>query len=142
MITDAMVVTRLLIAALLGGLIGLEREVLGKAAGLRTHILVAVGSALLMLVSIKVSEEWASGTSDPGRIAAQVVTGIGFLGAGTIIRDRANIRGLTTAASIWAVSAIGLATAIGFYSGAVAAAIITLIVLFIFQRIEFRTTKK
>ena len=93
----------MVLAILLGGLIGLEREMKGRTAGLRTHMLVCVGSTLFTLVSVHLSR------GDPGRIAAQIVTGVGVLGAGAIIREGMNIRGLTTAASIWTTAAIGLA---------------------------------
>lgn len=111
-------VLKLLAATALGGLIGLEREAHDRPAGLRTHILVCVGSALFALCSYEV----AGNRFDPGRITAQIVTGVGFLGAGTIIQRGSAIRGLTTAASIWTVAAIGIAVAIGGEMLAVAAA--------------------
>ncbi len=118
----------LLLSVVLGGLIGLERELHGHPAGLRTHILVAVGATLLTLVSVNlVSPDGAR--SDPGRIAAQIVVGIGFLGAGAIIREGASIRGLTTAASIWTTAAIGLAVGAGPLFGGLAV-FVTLVVLF------------
>ena len=110
--SDAAIVVRLLLAVLLGGAVGLERERHGRAAGLRTHILVCVGSTLMMCLSIFLYENFQS---DPSRIASQVVSGIGFLGAGTILRFRVSVKGLTTAASLWAVSGIGLAVGAGFY---------------------------
>ncbi len=100
---------KLMLAWLLGGLIGMERETHGGPAGLRTHILVCMGSALFTLCSYAI----AGKTNDPGRITAQIVTGIGFLGAGTIMRQGSVVRGLTTAASVWTVAAIGIAVAIG-----------------------------
>ncbi|HEY3378688.1 MAG TPA: MgtC/SapB family protein [Armatimonadota bacterium] len=103
------VVVQLLIATLCGGLIGYQRESLERPAGFRTHILVCVGSAIYMLVSVAV----AGKEYDPGRIAAQVASGIGFLGAGTIIKQGSIVRGLTTAASLWAVAGIGLAAGYG-----------------------------
>ena len=108
-------------AAGLGGIIGLERELDEKAAGLRTHMLVAVGSALFTLGRrLRVRGlPGNGGASDPTRIAAQVVTGIGFLGAGIIFRQGFTIRGLTTAASLWLVAAIGMAAGAGFWKGAV-----------------------
>ena len=116
---------RLVVATLLGAVIGLEREKHGRPAGLRTHILVALGSCLIMLLSIygfPAERNW-----DPGRLAAQVVSGIGFLGAGTILRDGTSIRGLTTAASLWVVAGIGLAAGSGFYW---AAALTTFLAVF------------
>lgn len=114
---------RLAIAAALGGAIGLERELDEKAAGLRTHILVSVGAALFTLVSAYGFRDFlVHGGSlvraDPSRIAAQIVTGIGFLGAGVIFRQGLTIRGLTTAASLWLVAAIGMASGVGFWEGA------------------------
>src|SRR5207244_3860539 len=97
---------RLAGAALLGGVIGLEREVHGQSAGLRTHMIVSVGAALMTLVGVYLGEQHKS---DPSRVAAQVVTGIGFLGAGAIVRFGTTIRGLTTAACVWTASGIGLA---------------------------------
>jgi putative Mg2+ transporter-C (MgtC) family protein len=125
---------RLLIAAGLGAAIGLERELREHEAGLRTHLLVAVGAALFTIVTIVSAYAWhdfrfsnASGVGfDPTRIAAQIVTGVGFLGAGAIIRQGLSVRGLTTAATLWSVAAIGMAAGAGFYS---AAAIATALVL-------------
>ncbi len=132
------VALRLFLAVLMGGLVGFERESHNRPAGFRTHILVCVGSALIMLVSAYgfPEELTASFDIDPSRIAAQVVTGVGFLGAGTIIRHRGSIRGLTTAASIWVVSGIGLAVGIGFYSGAVFGTFLVLVSLFVLGRID------
>jgi len=100
---------KLVLAVVLGGVIGYERETHGRPAGLRTHILVCLGAAIFTIVSIS----FAGRTSDPSRIASQVVTGIGFLGAGTIIRQGNVVRGLTTAASLWTVAAIGVAVGVG-----------------------------
>jgi len=118
---------RLFLALLLGGAVGLERERHGRAAGLRTHILVCVGSTLMMCLSLFLYEKYES---DPSRIASQVVSGIGFLGAGTILRFRASVKGLTTAASLWAVSGIGLAVGSGFYLGSFVATALVLGSLF------------
>src|SRR4051794_9609629 len=123
---------RVLVAAALGGAVGLERELRDREAGFRTHMLVAVGSALFTLVSAYGFRDFlVHGGSvvraDPTRIAAQIVTGIGFLGAGAIIRQGLSIRGLTTAATLWVVAAIGLAAGAGYYSAAV---ITTLLALF------------
>jgi putative Mg2+ transporter-C (MgtC) family protein len=116
---------KLLIAILTGGGIGLEREFRGKPAGLRTNILICVGSALLMDLSIRV----AGPGGDPGRIAAQVVTGIGFIGAGTILHTRGTVSGLTSAATIWVVAAIGLTAGAGYHFEALAATATVMIVL-------------
>ena len=116
---------KILIAILTGGGIGLERELRAKPAGLRTNILICVGSALLMDLSIRV----AGPGGDPGRIAAQVVTGIGFLGAGTILHTRGTISGLTSAATIWVVAAIGLTAGAGYYFEALAATATVMLVL-------------
>jgi putative Mg2+ transporter-C (MgtC) family protein len=120
---------RIAVAAGLGGVVGLERELDEKAAGLRTHMLVAVGSALFTLVGAYGFSDFPSRTIDPTRVAAQVVTGIGFLGAGLIFRQGFTIRGLTTAASLWLVAAIGMAAGAGFWKGAVIATIVALVSL-------------
>lgn len=112
---------RVAVAAALGGAIGLERELDEKAAGLRTHMLVSVGSALFTLVGAYGFGEFPSGSVDPSRIAAQIVTGVGFLGAGVIFRQGFTIRGLTTAASLWLVAAIGMAAGAGYWKGALIA---------------------
>ncbi|MBQ9463293.1 MAG: MgtC/SapB family protein [Bacteroidales bacterium] len=118
-------ITRILIAGLLGGAIGLEREFRAKEAGLRTHFIVALGSALFMLIS-----QYAfTGRFDAARVAAQVVSGIGFIGAGVIIFQKNVVRGVTTAAGLWVAAAIGLACGAGMYSVSVAAALMTLICL-------------
>ncbi len=127
---------KLLIAAVLGGVIGLERELSRKPAGLRTNLLICMGSALLMILSIAIADEGASG--DPGRIAAQVVTGIGFLGAGAIVQSRGSVYGLTTGATIFTVAAIGLAVGGGYYLPALLATAIVILSLFVLGRIEKR----
>ncbi|MEW5784440.1 MAG: MgtC/SapB family protein [Bacillota bacterium] len=129
---------RLGLAVLLGGLVGIERETHNRPAGFRTHILVCAGSALIMMVSAYgfAGEFGTHYAVDPGRIAAQVVTGIGFLGAGTILQQRGSIRGLTTAASIWVVSGIGLAAGIGFYTGAVLTTLVVLVSLLLLGRVD------
>jgi putative Mg2+ transporter-C (MgtC) family protein len=116
---------RLALAAGLGGAIGLEREFRHKPAGLRTNMLIALGSALFSILSV----ELGAGAGSPDRIAAQVVTGIGFLGAGAILRSGENVHGLTTAATIWVNAAIGMAAGLGSYMVAIVAAAITLSVL-------------
>lgn len=134
-------VLRLVAALFLGGLIGLEREGHGRPAGFRTHILVCVGSALVMLVSAYGFRGLGPGvgaTWDPARLAAQVVSGIGFLGAGTILREGPTVKGLTTAASLWVVAGIGLAVGIGFYLGAVVTTIVTATALIALDKVETR----
>ncbi|MCR4398958.1 MAG: MgtC/SapB family protein [Firmicutes bacterium] len=131
---------RLSVAAVIGGLVGFERERINRAAGLRTHILVCVGAALVMLVSTGLPE--LLGTGDPGRIAAQVVTGVGFLGAGTIMREGASVRGLTTAAGLWVVAGFGLAVGAGMYGPAMAASGIVLAALFLLPPVERRLSRR
>lgn len=135
---------RIILASLLGGIIGLERDIHGRAAGLRTHLLVSMGSALFMVMSELVAAQAATMTrqgvvaafSDPGRIAAQVVTGIGFLGAGTIIKEGLTIRGLTTAACLWLVAAIGLATGGGYFMIAISTTVVALLCLISLHYLE------
>ncbi|PIV39746.1 MAG: hypothetical protein COS29_00930 [Candidatus Omnitrophica bacterium CG02_land_8_20_14_3_00__42_8] len=143
MLTDTQVVWRLFLAAALGGIIGFEREKHNKRmAGFRTHILVSVGSALIMLVSMHIFDIYSGKAPvDPARIAAGVVTGIGFLGAGTIIRSGESVRGLTTAASLWTVSGIGLAIGCGFYIAGWAAAIIAFAALYFLRKIPIEEDK-
>lgn len=117
---------KLIAAILIGGGIGLERELKGKPAGLRTNILICVGSALLMDLSMNLA---AVHGGDPGRIAAQVVTGIGFLGAGTILHTRGQITGLTSAATIWVVAALGLTIGAGYFIEALGSTVTVMIVL-------------
>lgn len=131
MIAEIEIIKRLLLSAFLGGLIGVEREVNNRPAGLRTHVLVTLGSTLVMLVSIDGLNRINDGIimSDPYRLAAQVVSGIGFLGAGTIMRTGNSINGLTTAASLWVSAGIGLAIGTGYYLGGIVTAAIVLITL-------------
>lgn len=110
----AVVVASLVLALVLGGLIGMERELTGHPAGLRTHILVCLGSTILSLISVRLTRVLGT-TGDPARLAAQIVSGIGFLGAGAIVREGNSVRGLTTAASIWTTSAIGIAVGAGAF---------------------------
>lgn len=118
---------KLVLAVLLGGIIGFEREIAGKPAGLRTNILICVGAALLMHISIRVALTAGTG-GDPGRIAAQVVSGVGFIGAGTIMRTTGSVSGLTSAATIWVVAAIGLTVGAGYYlEGAGAGLLVTFV---------------
>ncbi len=130
-------VFRLVLGLFAGGLIGMNRERINRAAGFRTHILICMGSCLLMLVSIYIPQEFLSfKNGDPGRIASQVVTGIGFLGAGAIIKLGDHVKGLTTAASIWISAAIGLGIGAGMLWIALAALILVLFSLIILEKIE------
>ena len=136
---------RMLLASVLGGVIGLERDMHGRAAGLRTHLLVSLGAAAYTILSLSISKSTlASGfPADPARIAAQVVSGIGFLGAGVIIKEGVNIRGLTTAASLWSVAAIGMASGSGYYEIAIFAtgiALISLVLLKFSERFYAKDT--
>ncbi len=149
-------ILRLLVSFVIGMVIGVEREAHSQPAGMRTHILISIGSTLAMLLSIYIPQTYPGfQNGDPGRIAAQVVTGIGFLGAGAILRFGANVRGLTTAASIWSMAMLGLAVGAGLFKiSAVAAAIIlfalTIMDIFekhvfherVFKRIEVTVRKK
>ena len=114
---------RLVLSVVFGGLIGLEREIVHRPAGIRTHMLVSLGSALFVLVTLETLP------SEAGRIIAGIATGIGFLGAGTIFRSKSEVHGLTTAASIWAVSAVGLAIGLGYYLMTIISVVLILIVL-------------
>jgi putative Mg2+ transporter-C (MgtC) family protein len=150
-------ITQLLFAAVAGGLVGIEREVRGRQAGFRTNLLVCVGSALVMIVSTRMAwVEWPShdkGMSvqvsvDPSRIAYGIMTGIGFLGAGTIIKNGSNVRGLTTAASLWCVAALGMAAGVGLYLLVAAATLLMLLALWLLDyasnllpRVHYREVK-
>jgi len=133
---------KLLLAALAGGIIGFEREMHGRPAGLRTHLLVTLGACLMMIVSeaffLKYGGEGASSAVrlDPSRTAAQIITGIGFLGAGVILKEGINIRGLTTAASLWVVAGLGMAFGMGLFGPGVMAALLALFSLFFLKKLE------
>jgi putative Mg2+ transporter-C (MgtC) family protein len=129
------VLLRLFVAAALGGAIGLERELRERQAGLRTHLVVCVGSALFTLVG---AYAFTGPNTDPSRIAAQIVTGIGFLGAGAIIRQGLSVRGLTTAATLWLVAAIGMAAGAGYWDGALIATLGALVTLGPLRVLSFR----
>jgi putative Mg2+ transporter-C (MgtC) family protein len=122
---------KLAVAIVIGGVIGAQRELSGHAAGFRTHILICVSSALLVIISLSVT----STSGDPSRLAAAIVTGIGFLGAGVILRDQGRVLGLTTAAGIWMVAALGIAVGFGMFGLAVLVGAITFFVLSDFPRI-------
>ncbi len=141
------VLLRLAVAAGLGGAIGFERELRERQAGLRTHLVVSVGSALFTIVSAYGFREFlVSGGSvvraDPTRIAAQIVSGIGFLGAGAIIRQGLSVRGLTTAATLWLVAAIGMASGAGYYDGAVIATLGALITLGPMRTVAYKVVRR
>jgi putative Mg2+ transporter-C (MgtC) family protein len=138
---------RLAAAAGLGATVGFERELRDREAGVRTHLLVSLGSALFTIVSAYGFHEFLTGggsivRADPTRIAAQIVTGIGFLGAGAIIRDGLSIRGLTTAATLWVVAAIGMACGAGYYWPAIAVTALTLFALWPLRLIAYRTIER
>jgi putative Mg2+ transporter-C (MgtC) family protein len=138
---------RLALAAVLGGLIGVERELREREAGLRTHLLVALGSALFTIVGAYGFHDFLETgdpvvRADPTRIAAQIVTGIGFLGAGAIIRQGFSVRGLTTAATLWVVAAVGLAAGAGYYSAAVITTALVLIALYPLRILAYQILRR
>ncbi|MCD6539318.1 MAG: MgtC/SapB family protein [Candidatus Omnitrophica bacterium] len=134
---DWIILIRIFLSVILGGIIGFERSKKGRPAGLRTHILVAMGSCLIMVTSLYIYELYKGKVSlDPARIAAGVVTGIGFLGAGTIIRSPQEVKGLTTAASIWVSAGIGLAVGCGLYFASFLVTILTFGTLFYLRKVE------
>ena len=141
------VVLRIVLAAALGGAIGLERELREREAGLRTHLLVSVGAALFTMVSAYAWTDWRFSNEegvvfDPTRIAAQVVTGIGFLGAGAIIRQGLSVKGLTTAATLWVVAAIGMAAGVGYYWAALVTTALVLLSLWPLRILAFRLSAR
>ncbi|PUU86440.1 MgtC/SapB family protein [Halanaerobium sp.] len=141
LILDWVGIMRLIIAAILASLIGYDREKQNKAAGIRTNVIVAVISCVIMILSVEVAQSGnlVNGVEgDPARLAAQVVSGIGFLGAGTIIKQEDKIEGLTTAASLWGVAGLGLAVGYGLYDIAIAAALIIFISLRIAPSVKKR----
>lgn len=136
------IIKRVVLAVVLSGAIGIEREIRHRGAGLRTHILVCLGSTLIMLTSLYVFDIYKNTASiDPSRIAAGIVTGIGFLCAGTIIRYGVAVKGLTTAASLWITSGIGMAVGCGFYPAAVSVTALALVVLILLRRFEIHLGK-
>lgn len=146
-LTWAEVILRVVLAAALGGAIGLERELRDREAGLRTHLLVSVGAALFTLVSAYAWTDWTFSTRDglvfdPTRIAAQVVTGIGFLGAGAIIRQGLSVKGLTTAATLWVVAAIGMAAGVGYYEAALVTTALVLVTLWPLRILAFKLSAR
>jgi putative Mg2+ transporter-C (MgtC) family protein len=139
-LTDIEVAQRLLLAAGIGAMLGLERELRLKSAGLRTHILIALGSTVFTLMSYELATDVQG--ADPARIAAQIVTGIGFLGAGAIMRTDSGIQGLTTAATVWVNAALGVAVGAGRYHLALIAGGVTLAALLILHPIEIALDRK
>lgn len=134
-VTYEAVALRIIVAVILGGLLGLERELKNRAAGLRTYMLVCTGSCLIMLTNQFIFQVFSAG--DPVRMGAQVISGIGFLGAGTIIVTRRNqIKGLTTAAGLWTSAAVGLALGIGFYEAAIIGSAAVILVMSLMQRLD------
>jgi len=130
-------ILKLVLAMILGGLIGIEREVTNSPAGFRTHTLLCMGATLVMIISKNIFDVYhGEAMLDPLRMGAQVVSGIGFLGAGTIIKDGFRVRGLTTAASLWVVACVGLAIGSGLYELSIAAALLIFITLVILKKIE------
>ncbi|MDP8292710.1 MAG: MgtC/SapB family protein [Candidatus Orphnella occulta] len=143
MLTEVQMVIRLLYAAVLGGVVGIEREVHEKAAGFRTHILVCIGSCVIMLTSMHIFDIYNGiADVDPGRIAAQVVSGIGFLGAGTIIRSRVSVVGLTTAASLWSIAGVGLAVGSGLFIVSAFATVLILASLLVLSKVHDKVSCK
>lgn len=145
---DLVVIGRLLLAALLGAAIGVEREVHGRPAGFRTHLLVSVGACLMMVVSEHFFVKYQALDSssavrlDPARVAAQIVTGIGFLGAGAIIKDGALVRGMTTAACLWVAAGIGMAVGVGLYTPSLAVTVLALGSLLFLKKMERRLARE
>lgn len=136
------VIFRLLLSLILSSIIGLDRESINKPAGLRTHVLVSLSSTLIMLLTFYLNELYSS-YEFSDRLAAQVISGVGFLGAGTILRrDKGIVTGLTTAASLWAVAAIGLTVGAGFYLGAILTTILVIVILILFHRFGNIISKK
>ena len=136
--SDIEIVLKLVLAVILGGVIGLEREYRGVSAGFRTHALVCLGATLFTLMSILI----AGSRVDASRIAAGIVTGIGFLGAGAIFQSKDRVRGLTTAADLWVVGAAGIAIALGYYIAAITAIVLVLLMLILGRYFKERNLKR
>lgn len=136
-VTTESAVFKMLVSMALGGAVGFERKRKGQIAGMRTFALIAMGATMAMLLSIYIPQEYLGlKNGDPGRIAAQVITGIGFLGAGAIIQMKGSVRGLTTAAGIWIVATIGMAVGVGLYFLAIVSTAFILVILIFFERYE------
>jgi putative Mg2+ transporter-C (MgtC) family protein len=140
MISETDILLRVLVAAVLGALVGWQREIHHQPAGLRTHIILVVGATLCMALSIDVALQFRSTAlnGDPGRIAAQIVSGIGFLGAGAIIRDGFTVKGLTTATSLWTMAVVGMTVGLGYYLTSVVVTLLILTVLTVLNSVEKR----
>ena len=137
------VIIRIVLAMIVGGLIGIERGKQGRAAGMRTHILVCIGASLTVMIGFYARVKLGIDNSDPLRVAAQVISGIGFLGVGTIlIKGRFQITGLTTAAGLWTVAAIGIALGIGFYEGAIVIFSLAVLATTIMARLEYKLRRR
>jgi len=146
-LSDLHVFGRLVVAAALGGAIGVEREIRDREAGIRTHLLVALGSGLFTIISAYGFHAFLTSgdavvRADPTRIAAQIVTGIGFLGAGAIIREGLTVRGLTTAGSLWVSAAIGMAAGAGWYAAAIATTALTILALWPLRLVAYRIIER
>jgi len=144
---DLITLVKLLLAALLGAMIGLEREIHGRPAGFRTHLLVSLGACLYVITSIHFYTLFGNFSGmqpvgvDPGRVAAQVVAGIGFLGAGAIIREKFSVRGLTTAACLWMAAAIGVACGVGLFGISIVVTLVSLLSLLLLKKIEAKLSR-
>jgi putative Mg2+ transporter-C (MgtC) family protein len=140
MISEPVILLRVLLAAVLGALVGWQREIHHQPAGLRTHIILVVGAALCMTLSIDVALQFRSTAlnGDPGRIAAQIVSGIGFLGAGAIIREGFTVKGLTTATSLWTMAVVGMTVGLGYYLTSVVVTLLIFVVLTVLNSVEKR----
>ena len=138
-VTTTAAIFKLVVSMILGSAVGFERKLKGQSAGIRTFSLICMGATLAMLISIYVPQEYKGlKNGDPGRIAAQVITGIGFLCAGAIIQMKGSVKGLTTAASIWMVATIGMTVGLGLYTLSIVATLLILVILHIFERLEHR----
>lgn len=135
------ILTRLLVAAVLSGMIGFEREYRNKPAGLRTNMLVGLGTAVVCLVAVELLNQFPDGVVNVSNLAGALMPGIGFLGAGTILHDKGSVYGLTTAASMWLVASIGIASGMGLYAIAFSATILGLVILSILGRFHFSGEK-
>lgn len=139
-VTTASGIFKLIVSMILGSAVGYERKLKGQTAGIRTFALISMGATLAMLISIYVPQEYMGlKNGDPGRIAAQVITGIGFLGAGAIIQMKGSVKGLTTAAGIWMTATIGMTVGLSLYTLSIAATLLILAILHLFEKIEHRT---